>query len=159
LNINAIIDPATRGSYLGLWDVAASKERVVLKGHQRAVLSVALTRDGSLLASGGMDRTVRVWDVADVVGESKGSRIPMCGLASVCPGEAEPPRAAAPKVGPCRPRWEALVRLWGGRAGSLTVFAPALTPGAPKHGRPCYAVRFVQGETLRSSPDFQELLP
>jgi len=36
-----------------------------LTGHRNAVLSVTLSRDGRTLASGGIDGTVRLWNVAD----------------------------------------------------------------------------------------------
>jgi WD40 repeat protein len=59
---------------LKLWDAStgkmvrefkAYKEKVFDKGHQDAVLSVAFSPDGKQIVSGSMDRTVKVWNVAD----------------------------------------------------------------------------------------------
>src|SRR5262249_62311824 len=36
-----------------------------LVGHTAAIHALAVSPDGQLLASGGIDRTVRVWDVED----------------------------------------------------------------------------------------------
>jgi WD40 repeat protein len=50
-------------SLVVLLDASTCKERAVLKGHGAGVQSVAFSKDGKALASGG-DRTVRLWDVA-----------------------------------------------------------------------------------------------
>ena len=47
-----------------LWDVASGREIAAIKGHGRAVSKVAFSRDGKLLASGGTDSTIKIWDVA-----------------------------------------------------------------------------------------------
>jgi WD40 repeat protein len=45
-----------------VWDTAAWKLLLTLKGHQEIVWSVCFTPDGATLLSGSEDGTVRVWD-------------------------------------------------------------------------------------------------
>lgn len=58
----AILDE-DRGSYLALWDTATLKERLVIRGHFRPILCIAVSADGSQLATGGLDKEVRLWDL------------------------------------------------------------------------------------------------
>jgi WD40 repeat protein len=46
-----------------LWDVATGRRVASLSGHEGTVLCLAYSPDSTLLASGGHDRTVRLWDV------------------------------------------------------------------------------------------------
>jgi WD40 repeat protein len=46
-----------------LWELASGKERCVLSGHRGDVLSLAFTADGGMLASGGEDGTILLWDL------------------------------------------------------------------------------------------------
>jgi ribosome assembly protein 4 len=57
-------------STVRLWDVSTELPRATLKGHKNWVLCVAWAPNGLLLASGGMDCDVRLWDAA--TGKPKG---------------------------------------------------------------------------------------
>jgi WD40 repeat protein len=47
-----------------LWDTATSKKRLTLHGHIGNVLSLSFSADGALLASGGLDKTIKLWNIA-----------------------------------------------------------------------------------------------
>ena len=46
-----------------IWDCVSSQFVADLEGHIGTVFSIAFSRDGKLLATGGSDHTVRLWDV------------------------------------------------------------------------------------------------
>ena len=54
-----------------VWDLAAASQVIELKGHTSTVYQLAFSRDGSLLASGGMDNCVKLWDAANFEEHSK----------------------------------------------------------------------------------------
>jgi len=47
-----------------LWDIASAKVVREFSGFSKSVYSAAATPDGKLLAAGGSEKTIRVWDVA-----------------------------------------------------------------------------------------------
>ena len=55
-----------------VWEVGGATQLRELKGHQDTVYQLVFSRDGSLLASGGGDNTVKLWDVSTFVDEDKG---------------------------------------------------------------------------------------
>jgi WD40 repeat protein len=53
-----------RAGDIVLWDLRSRSVVQRLSGHQWCVTALAFTPDGQFLASGGMDRMVKLWDVA-----------------------------------------------------------------------------------------------
>lgn len=47
-----------------LWDLASGEKRLTLRGHVGNIWALAFNKDGSLLASGGVDNTIKLWDIA-----------------------------------------------------------------------------------------------
>ena len=47
-----------------IYDVATGKERATLQGHTGFVHSITFSADGTTIASGSADRTVKLWEVA-----------------------------------------------------------------------------------------------
>ena len=47
-----------------VWDAVSGATRHTLTGHTGAASAVAIASDGTWVASGGLDNTVRIWDPA-----------------------------------------------------------------------------------------------
>lgn len=54
----------SNGGVIRLWDVSSAKEIRQIQGDSRRVHSLALSRDGTMIAAIGLDQIVRVWDAA-----------------------------------------------------------------------------------------------
>jgi RNA polymerase sigma factor (sigma-70 family) len=55
------------GTGVWLWDVAAGKQLGRLEGHDGGVTAVAVAPQGDRVASAGLDTTVLIWGVADLI--------------------------------------------------------------------------------------------
>ena len=55
------------GSQIQIWDIAARRHIITLKGHNDTVNSVSWSSDGSKLASGGNDNRIWVWDANEMM--------------------------------------------------------------------------------------------
>jgi hypothetical protein len=54
-----------------IWDIAARKELMQLKGHRGYVPTLAFAPDGKTLASGSRDTTALIWDVSSLSAKTK----------------------------------------------------------------------------------------
>ncbi|TWP48468.1 WD40 repeat domain-containing protein [Lentzea tibetensis] len=55
---------SARDGKLRIWDTSTGKLRATLAGHHGEVSAVAVSPDGTWIATGGTDGTIRTWDVA-----------------------------------------------------------------------------------------------
>ena len=56
-------DPAESGGTIAFWDVATRKLKATFEGHERGVVTIVFSHDGTTLASGSCDGTIRIWDL------------------------------------------------------------------------------------------------
>ena len=76
-----------------LWNAETGVHKTTLTGHTKQVNSVAYSPDGNTIISGGMDGTVRLWDVA--TGKQKATLKHISGIASLLPWYYVPVNAVA----------------------------------------------------------------
>jgi WD40 repeat protein len=66
----ATIVAAGRCGQIYLWDISNEENtiraKVIIKGHEDAVSTIAYSPDGQYLASGSHDKTVKLWNVSDL---------------------------------------------------------------------------------------------
>lgn len=54
---------SNEGREIHLWDMETGRKITTLTGHTAEVQSVAFSLDGSQLASGSLDETIRLWTI------------------------------------------------------------------------------------------------
>lgn len=94
---------ASTGTVLDLWDMRAALEPRPDEGHTDEVTSLAWSPDGKSLATGSVDRTVKVWDLA-----TRKPRATLRGHEDAVASVAYAPDGRALVSG----GWDATVRLW-----------------------------------------------
>ncbi|KAK6541458.1 hypothetical protein TWF694_007268 [Orbilia ellipsospora] len=74
---NAVVSPAgdlladISGKRIRLWDLTSGRLLEVLEGHSHGIESLDFSPDGNYLASGSMDRTVRLWAVGSKLSQKR----------------------------------------------------------------------------------------
>jgi WD40 repeat protein/tRNA A-37 threonylcarbamoyl transferase component Bud32 len=56
---------STNDSFIGVYDLETGTEKFPPQGHDGPVLCVAVSPDGKLVASGGVDRAIKLWNLAE----------------------------------------------------------------------------------------------
>src|SRR5262249_54580914 len=128
---------ATNAGAVQLWDVATGKHKATLQGHRGAVWAVAFSPDGQTVATGGLDRMVRHWDVA--TGKLRASQAHVAAVHSV---------AFAP---------DGKTLVTGSGDGTLKVWDMAMTPNPSmlQHAAAVHSVAFSpDGKSLVATGDF-----
>jgi WD40 repeat protein len=64
-NPNGRVLAGTTSAAIRVWDTETGRETFVLRGHGKVVIDVAVSDDGTRLASVGRDGTIRVWDISN----------------------------------------------------------------------------------------------
>ncbi|NEO23401.1 MAG: WD40 repeat domain-containing protein, partial [Moorea sp. SIO4A5] len=59
--VNGTILASASRDGVRLWNLNTGKQIAWLTGHQDWVQSLAFSRDGRFLATGGFDRTIKIW--------------------------------------------------------------------------------------------------
>jgi WD40 repeat protein len=152
-----------------LQEFKAYKEKAFPKGHQEAVLSVAFSPDGKQVVSGGMDKTIKVWNVAD---GSVARELVNPDLKPAGPGQPAPAHpgwvyavryydggkkilsaGGAPRLRGYLATWDAGAgkRLFGKEMAAGTLFAAAVSADGSR-------VALGAGGSLRSGPDLNQAL-
>ncbi|EPQ29688.1 uncharacterized protein PFL1_02908 [Pseudozyma flocculosa PF-1] len=94
------ISSQTNDVSISLWDLASGRRIKKMWGHRERVNSMSFSADGSILVTGGQDRSVRCWDVRAVGGQRKAASSTIASadtgvMASSTPASAAVAAAAA----------------------------------------------------------------
>mmetsp|Transcript_306 Transcript_306/g.390 ORF Transcript_306/g.390 Transcript_306/m.390 type:complete len:109 (+) Transcript_306:1584-1910(+) len=78
---------ADGGGIINLWDIGSGKKLKTLSGHQAPVWSIKFSQEGSVLASGSGDCSVKIWNTDKV-----------CIIASECSSSSRSKASLKPKT-------------------------------------------------------------